>query len=347
MALPRCPILLLALVAVGCNATHSRSLSGAPPAFVVRSIELPDAPDEGVFMDYLAYDQKHDRVWVPAGNTGCVDVVDAHDESVRRVEGFGTAEVVRRGIKRLVGPSAATVADDVVYVGNRGDSSVCAVSAVPLQLGACLKLEWPPDGLAYVRSRQEVWATLPRDHSIAVIDAAGGRLQWKAKIPLEGQPEGFAVDDTRGVFYTNLEDQDRTLAIDIKSRRVMTTWLTGCGASGPKGLALDARLDLLMVACSDRVIVLDVGHDGKQLSSLATGDGLDNLDYVPARHELYAAAARGATLTIAHLDPQGTLTAQAVVATVPGARNAVANSAGRAYLTDSSEGKILIVEPAP
>jgi DNA-binding beta-propeller fold protein YncE len=283
---------------------------------------------------------------VPAGNTGSVYIVDAANEEVTRVEGFPTAEVERRGSKRTVGPSSATVGDDVVYVGNRGDSSVCRVDAVSLRIGPCVKLDSPPDGLAYVASAAEVWVTTPRDRSITVIDAAtAGTLTLKATISLDGQPEGFAVDDARGVFYTNLEDKDRTLTIGIASRQVMRTWLPGCDADGPKGLAVDHGFNFLFVACRDRVMVLDAGHDGKQLSSIEVGDGLDNIDYAESRHELYAAAARAAMLTIARLDPEGGLKPVAIVPTVAGARNAVATEEGTAYLTDAREGKILVVAP--
>ena len=44
------------------------------PSRTVRPVPLPGAPAAGVFMDYLAYDRAHHRVWVPAGNTGSVDV---------------------------------------------------------------------------------------------------------------------------------------------------------------------------------------------------------------------------------------------------------------------------------
>lgn len=339
-------LLVVTFLEVGCGATRVGTPSTSPPQLTVHSIALPGAATTGVFMDYLAYDRAHHRVWVPAGNTGSVCVVDAANDQVAKVAGFPTAEVERRGTKRTVGPSSATVGDDVVYVGNRGDSSVCGVDAVSLRVGPCIKLDSPPDGLAYVASSAEVWVTTPRDRSITVIDTAtAGRLTWKAKISLDGQPEGFAVDDARGVFYTNLEDTNRTLTIDIASRQVTRTWLPGCDADGPKGLAVDHGLNFLFVACRDRVMVLDAGHEGKQLSSIEVGDGLDNIDYVESRHELYAAAARAAKLTIARLDPQGELKPLVIVPTVAGARNAVATDEGTAYLTDSAEGKILVVAP--
>jgi DNA-binding beta-propeller fold protein YncE len=188
--------------------------------------------------------------------------------------------------------------------------------------------------------------TTPRDRSIVVLDvSAAGSLTFRAKIPLDGAPEGFAVDDARGLFYTNLEDKNRTLTIDVHSRKVTRDWPADCGEKGPRGLALDRRSNFLLVACTDRVAVVDAGHDGRRLSMLAVGDGLDNIDYVEARHEVYAAAARAAQLTIAHLDEKGTLTTVATVASSAGARNAVATDEGTAYLTDSPRSQILVVAP--
>ncbi|MBI3768735.1 MAG: hypothetical protein HY271_09610 [Deltaproteobacteria bacterium] len=339
-------LLLAAVIAVGCEAPRLRAPSPPLPALTVHTLMLPSASASGVSLDCLAYDRAHHRVWVPAGETGAVAVVDTADDHITLVRGFATAEMERHGTRRLVGPSSATVGNGVVYVGNRADSSVCAVDAESLRLGPCLTLASMPDGLAYVASAKEVWATTPRQRSIAILDAAdAGALTWKGEIDLAGAPEGFAVDNARGVFYTNLEDRDRTLTVDIVSRQVVCTWLPGCGEAGPRGLALDHRRNVLVVACPDHVVALDAGHDGTRLSAMNIGDGLDSIDLVESRHELYMAAARAATLTIAHLDAQGGLTPLAIAATRAGARNAVATDEGVAYVTDGGEGKILVVTP--
>jgi len=204
-----------------------------------------------------------------------------------------------------------------------------------------------PDGLAYVASSHELWVTTLLDKSIYVVDTATpGTLAVKTKMTFDGEPEGFVVDDARGVFYTNLEDKDRTLTIDIAKHAVTRTWMPNCGEDGPKGLALDRARNWLFVACADKVKLLDAAHDGKELSAVDTGSGVDNIDYVEARHELFVGAARAAKLTVAVVDAQGKLTAAAVVATANGARNAVATDDGTAFLTDSPEGKILVVAPA-
>jgi len=341
-------ILLVALAGVGCGTFKTAPAEARRATPRVHGIVLPGAPPTGdVFMDYIAYDRAHGRVWVPAGNTGSVDVLDATSDRVVRIEGFSTAEIERHGTKRTVGPSSVTVGDGVVYVGNRGDSSVCAIDAAALKKLGCVKLDAAPDGLAYVAAMHEVWVTTPRDKSIHIVDVARpDALAAKGRIRFEGEPEGFAVDDTRGLFYTNLEDADRTLVIDVKTHEIIHTWMPACGSDGPRGLALDEHLDFLFVACTDHVVVLDAGHDGKHLSSVVTGPGLDNIDYVARRRELFAAASRAATLTVARVDAHGTLTAVAVVPTAPGARNAVATEEGTAFLTDSPEGKILVVSPA-
>ena len=211
----------------------------------------------------------------------------------------------------------------------------------------CVSIPSSPDGVAYVAGTHEVWVTTPRDQSIVVLDVSSPSAPKVAgSFKLEGQPEGYAVDDAHGVFYTNLEDKDRTLRIDSKTRKVTATWMPACGEDGPKGLAIEPAEQLLVVACSDHVEVLDAGKDGKILSKLETGEGVDNIDYVSSRRAVYAAAARAARITRAHLDTKGELKMTESQATAGGARNAVATEEGVAYVADGREGKVLVVKTA-
>jgi hypothetical protein len=177
-----------------------------------------------------------------------------------------------------------------------------------------------------------------------VLDASAGLSEVK-KLDFDGEPEGFAVDDAHGVFFTNLEDKDRTLAISLQTRAVVETWEPGCGEDGPKGLAFDRTHGFLVVACADHVVALDAAHGGKVLSRLDTGPGVDDLGWVEARHELYVAAAQAAQLTVAELSEGGQLSARRVVRTSKGARNAVATESGVAYVAAGPDGQILIVTP--
>ena len=320
--------------------------AAASPAPGVTALALPDAPADGLFLDYLAIDRARHRVWVPAGATGSADVIDTRTQAISRVEKFPVAEVERNGRKRTVGPSSATVGDGVVYIGDRADSSVCAVDASTLERGGCAVLPSMPDGVAYVAKKKEVWVTTPRDKSITILDVSNPKAPKAAgRVALEGDPEGYAVDDQHGVFYTNYEDQDRTLRISLDTRRVTATWKPECGEEGPRGLALLGEGRFVVVACTDHIEAL-AASDGHIVSRLDTGSGVDNLDVVPEKGTAYAAAAGAASLTVARIDAAGSLTRVASAPTAKGARNAVATDDGVAYVADGPEGKILVVRPA-
>ena len=306
--------------------------------YSVRTLPLPDNDAGNVSMDYNAYDHGTNSVWVPGGNTGAVDVVDAATGKVRQIPGFPTKEVEGPRGKRVLGPTAVSVGEGAVYIGNRGDSTVCAFNSTTLAKGACGHLDSTPDGVAYVASTREVWVTTPGDKSIRVLD--GKTLDQKAKLTFDGNPEGYAADAKRGRFYTNMEDLDQTLAIDLKTRKTVATWNPSCGKDGPHGLGLDANSGHLFVACSTLAEVLDVGRDGAVLSKVDTGDGVDDIHYESATHLLYVGAARAAKLTIARADRNGQLTVVAQVPTLAGARNAAVAKNGTVFLAHGGQTKL-------
>lgn len=333
-------LLLIAAAAPAATAATESSYS-------VHMLPLTSPVPGGLYMDYIAYDHSTGLVWAPAGNTGTVYVVDTKTEDVKQLTGFATKEVDFRGHKRTIGPTSATVGKNVVYIGNRADASVCAFDARTLAKGACVQLDSMPDGLLYVEPTKEVWVTTPRDHSVRILDAT--TLDQKAKLSFEGNPEGFAVDATRHRFYTNLEDKDRTLAIDLRSHKTVATWNPSCGSEGPHGLRTDPALGQLFVVCDARALVLDAAHDGKVLSSIDTGDGVDDFDYDPTTHKLYVGAAKDAKLTIANVSRSGKLSIEAQVATHAGARNPVVARNGTVYLAHSlltDLNDLVVVAPA-
>lgn len=292
-------------------------------------------------MDYLGYEPGTDTVWAPGGNTGKVFVLDAESEQVHAVEGFATKEANGR----MLGPSSVTFGPRTAYVGNRADGSVCAVDIASRRKQACLTLDVPPDGLAYVASSKEVWATQPRSKSIALLAVSQTGLSARATVKVDGQPEGFAVDLQRARFYTNLEDKDETLAIDLATHAVAARWKTGCGAKGPRGLALDAARGLLFVACTDGFVALLLEKPGAQLAGLVVGPGVDNPDIVPPLKRLFAAAGGAGTLSFVGYDDSGRLHLLRRLNTAPGVRVVVADKRGKAFAADSAGGRIWIAGP--
>jgi DNA-binding beta-propeller fold protein YncE len=313
-------------------------------ALLAASIALPGGPPVG--MDYLAYDPATGRLWVPAGNTGNVDVVDVATGKVTTVSGFPTAPSRRPGRPRM-GPSSAAIGDGVVWIGNRANNEICAVDARTLARGACHRLRSMPDGLAYVAATHEVWVTTPGDRAITVVDVSGKSGGPPRAITIDGDPEGVAVDAARGLFFTNVEDKDRTLEIDVRTRKVVASWPAGCGAAGPRGLALDEGRRLLFVACTDGAVARDVGQrgEGKEVGRLKTAGGVDNIDYAPGRNLLFIASGLSGTLTVARVGAGGALSALTSVPTAPGARCVVVSGDGTAFVADSARGRLIMTKP--
>src|SRR5438552_3931524 len=203
---------------------HRRSLmiaiALAAAAATATPLRLPAEPP--ILMDYLAADGA--RVWIPAGNTGKVFLLTGGQ--FRAVGGFAT----RKGSSdRLMGPSAVTVGEGAVYVGNRGDSRIWAIDPRSMEKKGSAEMPSTPDGVFYVATTREVWVTTPRQHSIQILDVKDPLApKLVGTIATAGHPEGY------------LEDTDRTLAIDARSRKVVSSWDSGCGKDGPSGMALDA-----------------------------------------------------------------------------------------------------------
>ena len=319
----------------------------------LKPIPLPGASGV-VSLDYFAYDRSTGKLWVPASNTGNVDVIDENSDAVSQVSGFKTGEVELRGRKVPLGPTAVSIGDGVVYIGNRGDSSLCVIDAQTLKRGESLQVAPPsagpaavPDAVVYVAATKELWITTgappigvaSADKAIQVFDASEpSHLKLKLKIPLDGSAEGYAVDNQRGVFYTNIEEAGKTVAIDVRSHKVIAGWKVH---DDLQGLTLDSARGFLFVACGDHVVSLDVAHGGRLIDSLVTGAGLDNIDFSSDEKLLYAAASVTATLSIIEVGNDGKFRLKALVPTVKGARGVLAGKGETAYLIDPAQGRIL------
>jgi DNA-binding beta-propeller fold protein YncE len=339
-------VLLGLIVAMGAFALGLQAAGEQSANYTVRTLALPDHGQGNTTMDYIAYDAKTGYVWVPVINIGSVDVVDTSNGKVQEISGFATKQVDFRGRKVTLGPSGVSVGDGVVYIGDRADASICAVDEKTLERKNCGHIDSTPDGVVYVAPTKEVWVTAPQDNSVRILDSE--TLNQKEKLTFEGRPEGYSVDAKRGRLYMNYEDKDLTTAIDLKTHKTLAKWKSSCGEDGPHGLSVDPSTGYLFVACSTRAEVLDAAHNGQQLSSIDTGDGVDDLNYSPATHTLYVGAAKDARLTVARVDHNGKLIQVAVVPTHEGTRNGVVTKDGTVYLAHSQLGKfagLLVVSP--
>jgi len=137
------------------------------------------------------------------------------------------------------------------------------------------------------------------------------------------------------------------MAIELKTRKVVATWTAGCG--DPRGIWIDEARGFLLVGCEDGTAsVLDVDHDGKVLSTVKSGSGVDIIAYDGKRAHLYLPGDESATMAIIGVSAKGTLTILGVVPTAKDAHCVTTDEHGNAYVCDPRQGQLLIVrDPYP
>src|SRR5207244_4327184 len=101
--------ILAALLLVGACGEGARAPG---KQYALQALSLPGAHGV-VTLDYFAYDRLRARLWVPAGNTASVDVIDGKTDQITRIQGFHTAGVSLRGKRPVLGPSSVTIGDGV------------------------------------------------------------------------------------------------------------------------------------------------------------------------------------------------------------------------------------------
>jgi hypothetical protein len=107
-------------------------------------------------------------------------------------------------------------------------------------------------------------------------------------------------------------------------------------------VAVDSGRGVVFVACTDHIVVLDAAKDGAVVASAPVGAGIDNIDYVESRHELFVAAAKPAKLAVLRFE-DGKLSTVRTAATARGARVVVADDAGTAFVGDPAGGRVLVI----
>src|SRR6266446_9018392 len=151
---------VIASIHVVLTSSATMEARAADSSYDLKPISLPGATG-AVALDYFAYDAATGKLWVPASNLGSVDVIDEKTDTVSQVPGFKTGEIERRGRKVTLGPTAASIGDGVVYVGNRGDATLCWIDKSSLNRGECVSASsdhsFTPDGVLYASVTKEVW----------------------------------------------------------------------------------------------------------------------------------------------------------------------------------------------
>jgi DNA-binding beta-propeller fold protein YncE len=325
-------------------AGSARSEDGTPKApgqaenpLKAAAVSLPGG-EEGIGFDDIVYAPDLRQVIVPAAQTGRVYLVDPttrSHESCAAWQGRTTS---------------ADAGDGYVFASDRSHSAVNVIDPKLHKVVASATLKMEPDIVRYVPATHEVWVTEedPQKGQVEILTFSADsniRLSHVADVKVTGGgPESLAVDPVRSRVYTNREDQKRTVAIDIASRRIVAEWKNGTELSS-SGLALDEAGGWLFVGSgAGGVSVVDVVHNGKILGTLKVGKGTDIIGYNPSLRHVYVPDPKEGTLAIIGVSSAGEPRLLGIVETAKGSHAATADNRGQVWVTDPRHGQLLVVK---
>src|SRR5262249_21503988 len=190
--------------------------------------------------DVLTVDAPHNRLFIPRETRVQVVSLDSGKlvgeiTNTSGVHGVAVAPELNRG-----------------FTSNGDSDSVTVFDLDSLRPITAIKISGhDPDAILYDPYSKHVYVFNGHSNDSTVIDAATAQVVDRISLP--GRPE-FAVTDSNGRIFVNLEDKGTLATIAVSKNMVQSTWqLTSC--KGPTGLALDSAHHRLFSVCANQRLV--------------------------------------------------------------------------------------------
>jgi DNA-binding beta-propeller fold protein YncE len=237
--------------------------------------------------DYLTVDPDGRRLYVAHGTS--VNVIDIDKNTVvgeitdtPGVHGFIAVPSLGKG-----------------FTSNGRENKASVVDLKTLKTLSKVDTGINPDALLFEPKKQEVYTFNGGSKDATVFSAATGMVV--ATIPLGGKPETGVADPSAGRVYVNNEDTAEVKVIDVNTHMVVATWPLAPGTA-PTGMAFDAKDHLLIVGCSNSMMILMDSTNGKIVANIPAGAGIDAAAFDPGTGMAYVSAGAGSNVTIAKAD---------------------------------------------
>jgi DNA-binding beta-propeller fold protein YncE len=278
--------------------------------------------------DYLTVDTAGNRLFVSRGTH--VQVIDLGRDSL-------VADIPNtlgvHGVALVYGVGKG-------FTSNGRDSSVTVFDLKTLAETGRIKLPARnPDAIIYDAASNRVITFNGGSGNATVIDPTNGTVI--GSIALGGKPEA-AAGDGKGHVFVNIEDKSELVKFDAKKLEVEKRWsLAPC--EEPTGLAFDREHHRIFIGCSNKLMAIVNSEDGKLVTTLPIGNGVDGTAFDPATRLAFSSNGEG-TLTVVHEDSPEKFTVIGNIPTQRGARTlALDPRTHRIYLSTAQFGET----PAP
>jgi len=272
--------MMAAVIALCAARGPAQAAPAADPYRVVKTVKVGG---EGGF-DFVTADAEGRKLYIPRGSgaNGRVMVYD--------LDTLTTAGVI-----------ATTGAPRGVAVAPKSGHGFCTSKPVvmwdtqTLQPIKTINVQGNPDCILLEPLTERIYVLSHSAPNATVIDAKDGSVA--GTIDLGGAPEQ-GVSDGQGHVYIALEDKNSVAVVDANTLKVTAHYSLEGKGGAPAGLALDAKHRILFACCAEpAAAVIMNADDGKIITSLPIGAGVDSAVFNPATGEAFSSQ-RDGTLTV-------------------------------------------------
>lgn len=259
--------------------------------------------------DYIAVDSKRDHLFVSRSDH--VQVLDTK-----------SGKVVAN-IADTAGVHGVAIAQDLNlgFTSNGRSDTITVFELDSLKTIDTVKTTGAgPDSILYYPPLKRIYSFNRRGQSVTIIDAVTRKVI--GTLPISGHPE-FAVSDSQGHIFFNVEDRNEIAVIDAESSKIVKHWkMAQC--DGPSGLATDDKHHRLFSVCGNKKMMVVDSVSGKLVTTVAIGEGPDAAAFDPDSGLVFVSNG-GGSLTLVHEDTADKYTVKSDLATQKEARTLALN----------------------
>jgi len=276
------------------------------PAFAATNYQVLDKKNlggEGGW-DYLTIEPKSHRLFITRADH--VMVVDTES-------GKQTAEIPKTlGVHGV----ALALDEDRGYTSNGRQNTVTTFDLANFKILHETEVGKRPDAILYDDHSKRVFTFNAESQDATAVSIDESKVV--GTVPLGGKPE-FAASDGKGKIYVNIEDKSELVEFDAQKLKVNNRWkLAPC--EEPTGLSMDRKHHRLFVGCGNKMMAVVNAENGKIITTLPIGEGVDATAFDPETKLAFASCGRDAVLTIIHQDSPDKYSVAQNVPTERGAR---------------------------
>ncbi|GAC1326323.1 MAG: hypothetical protein NVSMB28_22220 [Collimonas sp.] len=249
--------------------------------------------------DYIAVDSKRDHLFVTRSDH--VQVLDTKSGKVIA------------NIADTAGVHGVAIAQDLNlgFTSNGRSDTITVFELDSLKTIDTVKTTGAgPDSILYYPPLKRIYSFNRRGQSVTIIDAVTRKVI--DTLPISGHPE-FAVGDSQGHIFVNVEDKNEIAVIDAESSKIVKHWaMAPC--DGPSGLAIDDKHHRLFSVCGNKKMMVVDSLSGKVVATVAIGEEPDAAAFDPDSGLVFVSNGDG-SLTVVHEDTADKYTVKANLAT--------------------------------